>query len=59
MVSCQKGPNRQANAWQIGLFWQDTLNTVKPGYKDHLMGYFSAFWSSPRWASEGRNYKQE
>ena len=31
--------------------------TVKPVYDDHLMGYFSAFWSSsgwPRWAPEGR-----
>ena len=25
------------------------LNTVKPVYNDHLMGYFSAFWSSSRW----------
>ena len=24
-VSCQKGPTRQAYAWQIGPFWQDTL----------------------------------
>ena len=24
-------------------------NTVKPAYNDHLMGYFSAFWSSSRW----------
>ena len=24
-VSCQKGPTRHAYAWQIGLFWQDTL----------------------------------
>ena len=23
--------------------------TVKPVYNDHLMGYFSAFWSSTRW----------
>ena len=23
--------------------------TVKPVYNDHLMGYFSAFWSSCRW----------
>ena len=32
--------------------------TVKPVYNDHLMGYFSGFWSSsrwPRWAPEGRN----
>ena len=25
MVSCQKGPTRNAYAWQIGSFWQDTL----------------------------------
>ena len=24
-------------------------NTVKPVYNNHLMGYFSAFWSSSRW----------
>ena len=23
-VSCQKGPNGHAYAWQIGPFWQDT-----------------------------------
>ena len=26
MVSCQKGPSRHAYAWQIGPFWQDTLD---------------------------------
>ena len=25
-VSCQRGPTRHANAWQIGPFWQDILN---------------------------------
>ena len=25
MVSCQKGPTRHASVWQIGPFWQDTL----------------------------------
>ena len=25
------------------------LHTVKPGYNDHLMVYFTAFWSSSRW----------
>ena len=25
MVSCQKGPTRHAYEWQIGPFWQDTL----------------------------------
>ena len=26
-----------------------SITTVKPVYNDHLMGYFSAFWSSSRW----------
>ena len=26
MVSCQKGPTRNAYAWQVGPFWQDTLD---------------------------------
>ena len=26
MVSCQKGPTRRAYAWQIGPFWQDTID---------------------------------
>ena len=36
MVSCEKGPTRHAYAWQIGSFWQDTLEmqqgfqSVKP-----------------------------
>ena len=25
-VSCQKGPTRHAYAWQIRLFWQDTVD---------------------------------
>ena len=29
MVSCKKGPTRHAYAWQIGPFWQDTLNIWK------------------------------
>ena len=28
MVSCQKGPTRHAYAWQIGPFWQDTLDIL-------------------------------
>ena len=28
MVSCQKGPTRHAYAWQIGPFWQDTLDLL-------------------------------
>ena len=29
MVSCQKGPNRHDYAWQIGPFWQDTLDDIQ------------------------------
>ena len=28
MVSCQKVPTRHAYAWQIGPFWQDTLDIL-------------------------------
>ena len=28
MVSCQKGPTHHAYAWQIGPFWQDTLDIL-------------------------------
>ena len=27
------------------LFLRFVCDTVKPAYNDHLMGYFSAFWS--------------
>ena len=30
IASCQKGPTRHADAWQIGLFWQDTLDNWGP-----------------------------
>ena len=32
-VSCQKGPTRHAYAWQIGPFWQDTLDVWYPMHK--------------------------
>ena len=28
-VSCQKGPTHHAYAWQIGHFWQDTLDILE------------------------------
>ena len=28
MVSCPKGPTRHAYAWQVGPFWQDTLDVI-------------------------------
>ena len=33
MVSYQKGPTRHAYAWQIGPFWQDTLDIGTIGDK--------------------------
>ena len=38
--------------YATGPWWMETirvLDTVKPVYNDHLMGYFSAFCSSSRW----------
>ena len=29
MVSCQKGPTHHAYEWQIGPFWQDTLDLFR------------------------------
>ena len=41
MVSCQKGPTRHAYAWQIGPFWQDTLEM-----KYKLKKRFREIWST-------------
>ena len=40
MVSCQKGPTRHANAWQIGPFWQDTIDIKHDATA--AMGFF--YW---------------
>ena len=34
MISGQKGPTRHAYAWQIGPFWQDTLD-ITDAYVHH------------------------
>ena len=41
MVSCQKGPNRHAYAWQIGPFWQDTLDMcrIDSGEDEYQLNY--------------------
>ena len=51
MVSCQKGPTRHAYAWQIGPFWQDTLDIKYMGGPALLLGTqdseknsFDPFW---------------
>ena len=41
-------PSAFRNLLQIFLPTATWRNTVKPVYNDHLMGYFSAFWSSSR-----------
>ena len=50
MISCQKGPTRHDNAWQIEPFWQDTLDmnlfwyTMGPVYFIGLMWNIN-FWN--------------
>ena len=39
-VSCQKGPTRHAYAWQIGPFWQDTLDY-------NISDYDGPYWQTP------------
>ena len=35
MVSCQKGPTRHAYAWQIGPFWQNTIEVWLASTESH------------------------
>ena len=42
IVSCQKGPTRHAYAWQIGPFWQDTLDVYLAMVSLEAMG--DRFW---------------
>ena len=37
MVSCQKGPIRHAYAWQIGPFWQDTMEYIYTIYPINVL----------------------
>ena len=39
MVSCQKGPTRHAYAWQIGPFWQETLDIYARSISLYTMGH--------------------
>ena len=56
-VFSRKSLHVMTSSWY---YWY--INTAKPVFNDHLMGHFSALWSSsrwprpPRWAPEGRNY---
>ena len=54
MESCQKSPTRHAYTWQIGIFWQDTLNISltmheckAPGMNSFIMGVVVSndFWA--------------
>ena len=38
MVSCHTGPTRHAYAWQIGPFWQDTIDVCM------VLSCFTLFW---------------
>ena len=35
-VSCQKGPTRHADTWQIGPFWLDTLELGVTYCQEHM-----------------------
>ena len=43
MVSCQKGPTRHAYAWQIGPFWQDTLELLNAVIQRQLQWNISPY----------------
>ena len=40
-VSCQKGPTRHAYAWQIGPFWQDTIEISSYWLRDSIKIYLT------------------
>ena len=42
-ISCQKGPTRHAYAWQIGPFWQDTLDILA---RVHSYSAYVTQWGS-------------
>ena len=52
MVSCQKGPTRHAYAWQIGPFWQATLDMWMTCYHSNYITAslcsFQTTWESTR-----------
>ena len=49
MVSCQKGPTSHAYAWQIGPFWQDTLDMPML-----VSNELNSFW--PEWYLGGLDH---
>ena len=49
-VSCQKGPTRHANAWQIGPFWQDTLGTYHIAFMGSHCILEVTLYLNPWWA---------
>ena len=47
MVSCQKGPTRHVYAWQIGPFWQDTLDMALSGcFNISLLLAWTSCWTN-------------
>ena len=51
MVSCQKGPTRHAYAWQIGTFWQDTLQIFSID-----IPYFAKILTGFSWSCQNDNF---
>ena len=50
-VSCQKGPTHHAYAWQIGPFWQDTLDLCLISGSDHAQHNPRITWLT-HWAPD-------
>ena len=46
MVSFQKGPTHHAYAWQIGPFWQDTLDIWKWVWIQQMWSFCGDLWGS-------------
>ena len=44
LVSCQKGPTCHAYAWQIGPFWQDTLEICVCHNRFAVMTWGNCYW---------------
>ena len=54
MVSCQRGPTRHAYTWQIGPFWQDTLELLERDAFPRLISSYS-FNQAPIAPNENAN----
>ena len=61
MVSYQKGPARHAYAWQIGPFWQDTLDITVMLHEHHDLKLLASQLVKQLvcWGSQQRNFQSQ